>query len=62
MRGLGVEEGKKGETRREGMSMRGGRTREIEQCEKSEDLDQREKGEGMKEDKNEEKMRREAKG
>ena len=45
MRGLGVEEGKKGETRREGMSMRGGRTREIEQCEKSEDLDQRERKE-----------------
>ena len=34
MRGLGVEEGKKGEMRREGMSMRGERTREIEQCEK----------------------------
>ena len=45
MRGLGVEEGKKGETRREGMSMRGGRTREIKQCEKSEDLDQRERKE-----------------
>ena len=53
MRGLGVEEGKKGETRREGMSMRGGRTREIEQCEKSEDLDQRERKE-IKKKKNEE--------